>query len=230
MILSVKNLVIGYNPCNALTTPFSLDIPKNKWVGIIGKNGIGKSTFFNNILGLVKPLSGEISVMGVKPGKNNKIISYIPQQRSVNLTSKMTAFSLIKNSYHGWKWGVSLKNSQINNNIFEVIELVGASSYINKPFDLLSGGQKKRVYLAQALINNPKLLLLDEPLADLDPSSKQHFIKALKSIHDHRELSLLIISHDMHAISMHLDGFVHFKDSKVHYCVNLPCIKEDVYV
>ena len=103
-------------------------------------------------------------------------------------------------------------------------------NYMNQPFSTLSGGQKKRIYLAQALVNNPRLLLLDEPLADLDPNAKQHFIKALKSIHENRDLSLLIISHDMHEIAKHLDGFLHFKDSKAHYCVNLPCIKEDVNV
>jgi zinc/manganese transport system ATP-binding protein len=229
MMLSVKNLVLGYNN-KTLTQPFSLDISKNKWVGIIGQNGIGKSTFFKNILGLLKPVSGEISVFGDKPGKYNSEISYIPQQRSVNLTKNMTGLSLIKNSYKGWRWGVGFKKSSLNKDILEIIDLVGARDYINQAFFTLSGGQKKRIYLAQALINNPKLLLLDEPLADLDPKAKQHFIKSLKSIHESRELSLLIISHDMHEIAKHLDGFIHFKDSKVHQCVNLPCIKEDVYV
>ncbi len=142
----------------------------------------------------------------------------------------MSGLTLIKSSYAGWRYGLPLLDKKLNSRVLELLELVGATAYQKQPFNTLSGGQKKRIFLAQALINQPKLLLLDEPLADLDPKAKQHFIQALQEIHEHQSLGLLIISHDMHEIASHLDGFIHFKDQVVHSCVELPCAREDTYV
>lgn len=228
MMIECKQVVLGYHL--PLTEPFNLAVADNQWLGIIGENGSGKSTFLKTILGILKPLAGEIKVLGDKPGALNKLISYIPQEREINLTDRMSGLTLIKSSYNGWKYGLPYFSSQINQRALELLELVGATKYMQQPFNTLSGGQKKRIYLAQALINNPKLLLLDEPLADLDPKAKQHFIEALQQIRQYQEIGLFIISHDMHEIAMHLDAFIHFKEGKVHYCSAMPCIREDTYV
>ena len=227
-MIECKNLVIGYH--GALTDAFSLSIPDNKWMGIIGENGIGKSTFMKTILGVTKPISGDISVLGQKPGCLNDSISYIPQEREINLSDLMSGLTLIKSSYKGKSFGLPIFNRKLHLRALELLELVGATKYQHQPFNTLSGGQKKRIFLAQALINDPKLLLLDEPLADLDPSAKQHFISALQEIHKHQSLGLLIISHDMHEIASHLDGFIHFKNKMVHSCIELPCAAKDTYV
>lgn len=227
-VISCNNLVLGY--VDAITNPFNFQIPDNKWYGIIGENGIGKSTFLKTILGEIKPISGELNVLGHKCATYNAEISYIPQMREINLSDNMSGLSLIKDSFLGWKIGLPFFSQKLHNKALALIELVGATKYMSQPFNTLSGGQKKRIYLAQALINKPKLLLLDEPLADLDPKAKQHFIQALEEIHKHQELSMLIISHDMHEIAEYLDGFIHFKDGNVHPCNEVPCMKGDVYV
>ncbi len=228
MTIECKDLVIGY--CTGLTLPFNLTIAENKWLGIIGENGIGKSTFIKTILGINTPINGYITIFGDKPRVQNKFISYIPQERSINLSDQMSGLTLINSSYNCWCYGLPILNKKLHQRTLELLELVGATGYMHQAFNTLSGGQKKRIYLAQALINKPKLLLLDEPLADLDPKAKQHFIKALKEIHQHQSLGLLIISHDMHEIANSLDAFIHFKDKMVHYCQRLPCAKEDTYV
>ena len=227
-MIECKNLVLGYR--ESLVEAFSLKIADNKWMGIIGENGIGKSTFMKTILGIIKPISGNINIFGKNIGQVNNIISYIPQEREINLSDLMSGLTLIKSSYHGASFGLPLLNRKLHNRALELLELVGATKYQHQPFNTLSGGQKKRIFLAQALINDPQLLLLDEPLADLDPSAKQHFIDALEEIHKHKSLGLLIISHDMHEIASHLDGFIHFKDKMVHSCVELPCAAKDTYV
>ena len=142
----------------------------------------------------------------------------------------MSGLTLIKSSYKGWRCGLPYFSRKMHSKAVELLDLVGASSYMSQPFNTLSGGQKKRIYLAQALMNKPKLLLLDEPLADLDSKAKQHFIQALQEIHQTQNLGLLIISHDMHEIANHLDGFIHFQSGNVHYCDQLPCAREDTYV
>lgn len=227
-MIECNELVLGYQ--HPLNEAFSMTIPDEQWLGIIGENGIGKSTFIKTILGIQQPFSGKISVFGKDPGKLNKFISYIPQEREINLTDLMSGLTLIKSSYHGWYYGIPVFDIKLHKRALELLELVGAREYMHQPFNTLSGGQKKRIYLAQALINDPKILLLDEPLADLDPKAKQHFIEAMQEIHEQQNVGLLIISHDMHEIASHLDGFVHFKDGIVHDCRELPCARKDTYV
>lgn len=227
-MIECNNLVLGYK--QALNQSFSLKISENKWLGVIGENGSGKSTLFKTILGNLKPLAGTITILRTAAGTDNSFISYIPQEREINLSDKMSALSLIYNSFNGWHFGLPIISTKNKQAIKAVIELVGAEQYINQEFNTLSGGQKKRIYLAQALINQPKFLLLDEPLADLDPNAREHFIIALAKIHQQKKLGLMIISHDMHEIAHYLDGFIHFKQHKIHYCDELPCIREDSYV
>ena len=227
-MITCSSLVLGYN--SPITNPFSLNIQQNQWVGIIGENGCGKSTFFKTILGIIKPISGKINISGYNHDQVNNIIAYIPQEREVNTNGQTSGLTLIKLSYNGWHFGIPLLQKSIHKKALELLDLVGATKYMHQPFTTLSGGQKKRIYLAQALINKPKLLLLDEPLADLDPGAKQHFIQALQKIHEHHELTLLIIAHDMHEIATHLDSFIHFKNNQVHFCQELPCIREGAYV
>jgi ABC-type Mn2+/Zn2+ transport system ATPase subunit len=227
-MIRCNNLSIGYN--QAVVPAINLAIDNNSWIGIIGKNGAGKSTFLKTILGNLKPLTGKLEVLGKAPGKHQHLIAYIPQEREINLGAKMSGYSLIISSYNGWKYGLPWYCRSLKAEVNRLIELVGATSYAHQPFQTLSGGQKKRIYLAQALINRPQLLLLDEPLADLDPHAKQHFIHALKRIHDEQQLGLLIISHDMHEIAEHLDAFLHFRHDGVHYCATIACVKEDSYV
>ncbi len=223
-----KDLVLGYD--KPITPKFNLTIDDNKWIGIIGKNGAGKSTFMKTILGNLAPNSGELQILGNTPGKLNHLISYIPQEREINLSDNMSGLNLILSSYRGQFWGLALYSKQLKQRVAELVELVGATAYVHQAFNTLSGGQKKRIYLAQALINQPRLLLLDEPLADLDPHAKQHFIEALQQIHRYQQLGLFIISHDMHEIASHLDAFIHFSGSGVHFCETIECVKEDSYV
>lgn len=228
MLLECKNLVLGYN--RALTKPINLVIDDDRWIGIIGKNGIGKSTFLKTLLGLRKSFDGELKVLGRLPGAANREISYIPQEREINLAERMSGFSLIISSYNGWHFGCAIPSRKLKERVNQLIELVGATPYAHQPFNTLSGGQKKRIFLAQALVNQPRLLLLDEPLADLDPAAKQQFIQSLQQIHLHEKVGLLIIAHDMHEIAEHLDGFIHFRSDGVHYCETISCVKEDSYV
>ena len=228
MMLSCTNLCLGYE--RPLSPSFNLSIANNKWIGIIGQNGIGKSTFLKTILGNLKAQSGELAILGCAPGVANSKIAYIPQERDINLSERMSGLTLISSTFNGGRYGLPWLGRAVKQRIAALITLVGATEYAHQPFNTLSGGQKKRIYLAQALVNQPQLLLLDEPLADLDPQAKQHFIQALQQIHQDSELGLLIISHDMHEIALHLDGFIHFRRDGVHYCDTLACIKEDSYV
>lgn len=225
-MIKCSNLVIGYN--TPITSALNLEIPTNAWIGIVGKNGVGKSTFFKTLLGKIPTISGSITI------NNNKIdvdtINYIPQEREINFEEKTSGYTLVKYSYKPKAWGLPLFSKRFKEKLEYLITLTQTQDYIHKPFKNLSGGQKKRVYLVQALINKPKILLLDEPLSDLDPDAKQRFLACLKEIHKKENITLLIISHDMKEISTQLDAFIHFKDGQCHYCNELPCLQEDICV
>lgn len=225
-MIKCSNLVIGYN--KPITSPLNLEIPTNSWIGIVGKNGVGKSTFFKTILGQIPSISGSITINDSKI--NIKNISYIPQEREINFEEKSSGYTLVKYSHKPKSWGLPLFSKSFKKKLDYLIEITQTQQYIHKPFKTLSGGQKKRIYLVQALINEPKILLLDEPLSDLDPDAKQQFLTCLKAIHHKENITLLLISHDMKEISSQLDAFIHFKDGQCHYCSQLPCLQEDICV
>ena len=227
-MIKTHNLVLGYKN-QALTSPLNISIEENKWIGIVGRNGVGKSTFFKTILGKISSISGSILINN-NTNIDKNIISYIPQEREINVEEKTSGYTIVKYSYKPNKYGLPLFDKEFKKKLNFLIDLTETSSYIKKPFKDLSGGQKKRIYLIQALINSPKILLLDEPLSDLDPESKQEFIACLKEVHKKTNLTVLIISHDMQEICHQLDAFLHFKDNSCHYCNEMPCLKEDAYV
>ncbi|MEY8702788.1 ATP-binding cassette domain-containing protein [Francisella philomiragia] len=216
-MIKCSNLTIGYN--KPITQPLNLEITTNAWVGIVGKNGVGKSTFFKTL---------SITINNAKVDINN--ISYIPQEREINFEEKTSGYTLVKYSYKPNSWGLPLFDKNFKDKLEYLVTLTQTQEYIHKPFKNLSGGQKKRIYLVQALINNPKVLLLDEPLSDLDPDAKQRFLACLKAIHKKERITLLLISHDMKEISSQLDAFIHFKDGQCHYCNEMPCLQEDICV
>lgn len=226
-IMQCKSLVIGYTAQQPLCQPFDLRVHRNQWMGIVGENGTGKSTLLKTILGFIPPISGNLKLSFEVKSKANHFISYIPQERELNLYPNISGATLIKSSFNVNRWGLPAFGKKIDQKLDDILALVGASSYAEKAFESLSGGEKKRVYLAQALINTPKILLLDEPLSDLDPRAKQDFIQALKTVQRAQNITLLIISHDMHEIAHQLDNFIYFKDKKVYLCQKIPCLKGD---
>lgn len=225
-MIEMKDLVMGYH--KPITNPINLKISDNKWLGVVGKNGIGKTTLFKTFLGIIKPLRGEILIFNQKPENSNNLISYIPQERELNLPDKMTGYSLVKYTLSSpqIKQQKKIDRNFLNN----LIDLVDVGSYIHQPFLTLSGGQKKRVFLVQSLISHPKLLLLDEPLADLDPKSKRAFIASLHRIREQRELNVLMISHEMREVYQELDGFMHFSEQQLHYHKTIENLESCLYV
>lgn len=225
-IIKCHQLVLGYGK-QALAKAFNLSVIENQWLGIVGENGSGKSTLLKSILGLQPILSGELLIFNKAPGRCNQWISYIPQERVLNLGERISGRTIVKAACKANCFGLPLWGGSLNKKLDVLLATVGASTYANQPFQTLSGGQKKRLHLAQALINNPKLLLLDEPLSDLDPQAKHDFIHALKKIQQQQHITLLIISHDMQEVAHQLDNFIHFKEKHVHLCEKLPCLRED---
>ncbi|MCF6765118.1 ATP-binding cassette domain-containing protein [Thiotrichales bacterium 19S3-7] len=227
VIIDCQNVILGYPNTPPLTNPFSFSILSGHWVGIIGDNGSGKSTLFKNILGDMVPQSGQLKVFNQPCGnkQNNRQIGYIPQARHIDTPEHLTAYELLKATRNGYRFGITLKRQQTIKKVNRYIELVGATNYANSAFRSLSGGQKKRIYLAQALINQPRLLLLDEPLADLDLNAKHRFIQCLQKVHAEIPITVLMITHEMNEMHQYLSDFIHFHNQNVILSPNYPFSK-----
>ena len=187
-IISLKKV---YGNIHALRG-IDLQIPEGKIYGLIGPNGSGKTTLIKSIVGAIKPSSGSISVCGMDPQKDKweirKLIGYMPQSsslfESLNTRDNITFFGK----------AYSLKN--LNQRVDEIIEFTELKERENDPIYTFSGGMKKRVSLACALIHRPKLLLLDEPTAAVDPHLKARSWELFRELAS-RGTTLLISTHLM---------------------------------
>ncbi|MFW5928615.1 MAG: ABC transporter ATP-binding protein [Thermoplasmatota archaeon] len=160
--------------------------------GIVGPNGAGKSTFFKLIMGLLKPSMGEISVFGEKPWKNNKIhgrMGFCPDYES--LPKRATGFEYLKliGSLEG------MEKRILKERINHVSKVVGMKKDLNRKIEGYSKGMKQRIKIAAALINDPKLLLLDEPLSGTDPLVRKELIKLIKSLYHEHGHNIVVSSH-----------------------------------
>ncbi len=179
---------------------FSAEISEGEFIGIFGPNGVGKSTLMRAVLGLCPLHIGSIQFCGKSHGKANRYVGYLPQSQSFSETTSLTARELVGAVYHGEEWGVPWLSSTAVHCVERALELSGARDYAGVPFTLLSGGEKKRVMLAQSLIHEPKLLILDEPLASLDPKNQMLLVERILQIRKETGLTILFIAHDVNPL------------------------------
>ena len=156
----------------------SLAIGYGEFVGVLGPNGAGKTTLFRALLGLVTPGSGGLHALGRPAARGAADIGYMPQARTTPGGMRLSGAAFLAGAIHGGRWGLPHLDAAGRADISRVLELVGAANLANRPLRTLSGGERQLLLLAQALLGRPRLLLLDEPLLNLDPR-RQHAIVAL---------------------------------------------------
>ncbi len=176
------------------------EIQQGEFIGIFGPNGAGKSTLANCILGLLPLTTGKISVFGHPAGQINHLIGYMPQFRANLASTALSAFSVVAAVAHGNHWGLPWHGKALKKEVLEVLELAGAMEYAHRPFTVLSGGQKHHIALAQALLGKPRLLILDEPLASLDPRNQMRLVQCVKEIRASTGATILFITHDINPL------------------------------
>lgn len=197
--ISAENLTLGYKNYPVIKN-FSESITQGQFVGIFGPNGAGKTTLLRSILGLLKPLQGDLKILGQSPRRGNLQIGYLPQF-SPTLNVSISGQTLLAASLRGNQWGLPMTSAKQQKEIAKVVNLVGATHYVKRPFMQLSGGERQRLLLAQALLGNPKILLLDEPLANLDPHYQYILVDLLEQIRQQLGVTLLLTAHDVNPLA-----------------------------
>ena len=200
--LSVRNLNFAYNGHTVLSD-VSLDIQQGEYVGIIGPNGGGKTTFLKLVLGLLEPKNGSLSVFGESPSKARKLgrIGYVPQ-RAVQLEKRFPATVLEVVESGLTSVPTSLRKNDAVTKAMEVTDIADLQSQL---IHELSGGQRQRVFIARCLTAQPRVLLLDEPVTGVDVPARERFYALLKELNAKKDITILFVTHDVDAIAKEVD-------------------------
>lgn len=197
--LSITEVSVCLGRTQILST-VTAEVKVGEFVGIFGPNGAGKSTLVKCILGLLPLASGRISVFGSPPGRENRHIGYMPQSQNNLESTALSTFSVVAAIANGNRWGLPWCGMALKNEVIKSLHLVGAAHYAHRPFSVLSNGERQCVALAQALLGKPRLLILDEPLANLDPHNQILLIKCIQKIRKSAGTTVLFIAHDVNPL------------------------------
>ena len=213
-IITAKNLSIAYDN-HVIWQNADFVVEKGKFVGVLGPNGGGKTTLFKLLLGLSRPTSGELRVMGETPRRGNPRIGYVPQRHHVDSDMAIEALEIVRIGLSGNKWGVSFDPAKEREMALESLRIVGAEELAHRPLGKLSGGELQRVFLAEALISKPDLLLLDEPLANLDIRRETNLIQLVSKVVKSQGVTALLIAHNINPLLPVLDSVIYIAEGKV---------------
>ena len=217
-VLDVKDLTINYDNQPAVDN-ISFDVQQGDCLGIVGPNGAGKTTLFRAILGL-QPFSGNIKLFGFEDSKYESIIpliGYVPQKVTFEPNFPATVYDVVsmglisdKRIVQGVKliqecgccWNRIYQTiKKKDDKITQALHTVGLESLRNRRIGELSGGELQRVFIAKALVKDPLLLILDEPVASVDVESQTKFYNVIKTINKENNITIIWSSHDLDAIS-----------------------------
>jgi zinc/manganese transport system ATP-binding protein len=183
----------------------SFAIKSGEFVGVLGPNGAGKTTLMRAILGLLPATAGELRVFGRPPQRGNPAIGYLPQVRTVVPDLRVRGIDFIASSLHGECWGVPSLRRDDRIKIGTSLAAVGARELAERSLSDMSGGERQRLMLAQALLGEPRLLLLDEPLISLDYRYQQAVIDLVRRFARDRNITVLFSAHELNQLIGALD-------------------------
>ncbi|MBF1653364.1 MAG: ATP-binding cassette domain-containing protein [Rothia dentocariosa] len=192
----------------------TLDIGRGEYFAVLGPNGSGKSTFLKVVLGLMRMSAGEVSVLGRPARAGNPGVGYIPQQKAIATSTPMRARDLVGLGVDGHRWGIRLSGRKYRAKVDELLEAVGATEYANVPVGLLSGGEQQRLRVAQALANDPKILLADEALLSLDLNHQYAVAELIHRFNRDHGLSVVFVTHEINPIIEHVDRVLYLANGR----------------
>jgi zinc/manganese transport system ATP-binding protein len=214
LLVEAEGLSAGY-PGKAVWRDANFTIGKGEFVAIIGPNGAGKTTLLRQILGLQRPLGGRLRIFGSEPKRGSPRIGYVPQQHVVDDESHIEAMELVRLGFSGKKWGFSLSSVEDAKTAMLALEGVGGAELAHRPLAELSGGELQRIFLAEALVSNPDLLLLDEPLSNLDMRRERELLWLVNNVVRTRGVAALLIAHNINPLLPYLDKVIYIANGKV---------------
>ena len=187
-----------------------LDVPKGSLVGLFGSNGSGKTTLLQTLAGILAPGAGDLRLLGGTPRDARTRIGYVAQAMPEGAFGGLCAAAFVGAAWQGERWGAGLLDARKRRAaVGRALDSVGAVHLARRPMDALSGGERQRVCIAQALVNPVELLLLDEPLANLDPAAQQGVLTLVAHLCRAQGLTVLLSAHDVNALLPSMDRLIY---------------------
>lgn len=207
-VLEVDDVSVSFGP-RVVLDHVSFEIHAGEFTGLIGSNGVGKTTLLRVILGLQRPSSGQVRIGGVARGTARPSVGYVPQKVILDPDVPLRARDLVALGIDAHRYGWRRRSAEDLRRVRETLEAVDALSFADARVGDLSGGEQQRVLIAHALISRPSLLLLDEPLANLDPHSAQEIVALLHRVSTQHDVAILLSAHEMNALLPVMDRIVY---------------------
>ena len=203
-------------------------IPTGSVTAIVGTNGAGKTTMMRAELGLLPLAQGSLSVLGRPAGEMNQRIGYVPQSYTSDIDSNLTAIQSVLLGLTGTRFGIHPVTKAQRAKAAEALAFVGLEDKAKQRLSQLSGDQRQRVAIAQALVSDPLLLMLDEPLANLDLASQQATVHVLARLNRELGMTIQVVAHDLNMLLPILTGAVYLLDGHPHYAAMNEVLDSDL--
>ncbi|GAC1310191.1 MAG: ABC transporter ATP-binding protein [Vulcanimicrobiaceae bacterium] len=201
-------------PSRTILRRVSLAIAPGEFVAVIGGNGAGKSTLLRLTLGLLDANDGEIRIFGCAPRQARGSIGYVPQRVELDPDVPLRARDFVALGVDGARFGIPLPSRERRTRVDAVLADVGALSLADAAVGRLSGGEQQRLAIAQAIVGRPKLLLLDEPLANLDLRAAADIVALVARLGRERGMTVLLVAHDVNPLLAVLNRVLYLVDGR----------------
>jgi zinc/manganese transport system ATP-binding protein len=215
-IIRAENVSVRYSDA-MIWHAANFSVSKGEFVAILGPNGAGKTTLFRLLLGLMPPTEGKLEIFGEKPRRGNPRIGYVPQRHTIDSELRIEAIELVRLGLCGTRFGIGMPSAKKREveRAMEALRSVGAENLAHAPLGVLSGGELQRVFLAEALVSDPEVLLLDEPLSNLDIRHEKNMVRLIHDVAESRNVTVLLIAHNVNPLLSALDSVIYLANGNV---------------
>ncbi|WP_085991431.1 metal ABC transporter ATP-binding protein [Oceanobacillus senegalensis] len=236
-IVSMKNISYAYEQKTVLDH-IDFEIPQGAFMGLVGPNGGGKTTLIKLLLGLMKPDDGSILLFNqpIEKFKERNKIGFVSQKaNSFNRGFPATVFEVVSTGLTAKVGYFKFFNKKHKTKVLEALKQVDMLDYAYENIGNLSGGQQQRVFIARALVNDPELLILDEPTVGVDSRNVRRFYDLLHHLHENKNITLMLVTHDTGAMTEHatdivcLNKTLHFHGKPEEYSSLTEGVLSDLY-
>lgn len=216
IIVSARDLAAGYGS-RLIWQHTTFEIAAGEFIALLGPNGAGKTTLIRQLLGLIKPVAGELYTFGKPPRRGSPRIGYVPQRHPIDDEIRIEALEFVRLTLSGMRWGIETPWTARAERAkaLKALNAVDATALAHRPLGELSGGELQRVFLAQALVAEPELLLLDEPLANLDIRRETQLIRLVSDVATSRGIAVVLIAHDINPLLPVVDRIMYVVNGSV---------------
>jgi len=201
--IAVHDLTLAYQD-KAVLWDIDIEIPQGVLVAIVGPNGAGKTTLLKAILGLLKPASGQVQVMGLPYKQQRHVVGYVPQRTSVDWDFPTTVRDVVMMGRYGQLGWFGRPSADDKSRVDAALEQVNMTEFADRHISALSGGQQQRVFLARALVQDSNNYLMDEPFVGVDVATEKAIVSVLQDLRKAGK-TLLVVHHDLQTLTSYFD-------------------------